>query len=294
MRYCCLFFVLGWPVIAQVRTAASPQSDENRCALQGRITDALTGEPVAKATIQLRMRAPYANAPVYSGTSEADGTYKFANVDPGPYNLNVSSSGYADSSYGASLAIPTGAVLNLRPGQKLTKIDVVLMPLGTVSGRVTDENGNPAEKASVAVLGSVWYRGEIRYTLQNGARTDELGQFRISNIRPGKYYLMVLRLGPFPSTAVSRAPGKHDIRPVRTYYPNALTLDSATPLTIKSGQQLTTMDIQLRNSATYHLRGQVSGAAPEHLAVALVLRDGQSAVLLPDLVTVKEDHTFDI
>ena len=74
--------------------------------VQGRITDSITGEPVKKANLQLRMRAPYPNAPVYLGTSEADGTYNFENVASGFYNLAVSKTGYANSGYQASLANP--------------------------------------------------------------------------------------------------------------------------------------------------------------------------------------------
>jgi hypothetical protein len=76
-----LFFIAS-ALTAQVRTPAQSQPDtsptetkpEDRCVLQGRITDAITGEPVKNANVQLHRRAPNPSPSGYSSTSEKDGT----------------------------------------------------------------------------------------------------------------------------------------------------------------------------------------------------------------------------
>ncbi len=60
-----------------------------------------------------------------------------------------------------------------------------------------------------------------------------------------------------------RAPGKPDIRPIRTFYPEAVNIESATPIEIKAGQDLSGIDIRLHNSQTYHVRGKVAGNLPD-------------------------------
>ncbi len=299
-----LFFIAS-ALIAQVRTPAKPQPDsspaetkpEDRWVLQGHITDAITGQPVKDANLQLHERAPNGNPRVYSSTSETDGTFAFANIDPGYYNLTVSRSGYAETAYHATLAVPTGAVISIRPGQKLAKIDVSLTPLGVVTGTVLDQNGSPVAMASVAVLASAWLRGKLVHYIQNGARTNDLGQYRIVNVRPGNYYLLVQRVRAAAGSAATPQPEKAEIRPVRTYYPSALTRDAASPLTVKAGQELTAMDIRLRTAATYHIRGRVSGVPPGgatgNLGVNVVLRGEAPAQFLPDVAALTKVHTFD-
>jgi hypothetical protein len=185
----------------------------------------------------------------------------------------------------------------LRPGQQLAKIDVSLTPLGVVTGTVIDRDGSPVAGASVAVLASEWYRGRLVHYLRNGARTDDLGQYRIVNVRPGNYYLLVRSVRAAAAGAAGAEPGKPEIRPVRTYYPSALTLDAASPLTIKAGQEITGMDIPLRTAATYHIRGVISGVLPDgandKLRVNLVLRGEATASFLPDMAAVIKGRTFD-
>lgn len=266
------------------------------CAVQGRITDAMTGQPVKNANVQLRARSPHPDAPSYAGTSQIDGTYKFENVGPGYYNLIVHNSGYAESAYHGGFANRSGDVLNLRPGQQLANIDVALTPLGVITGKVVDQDGDPVANASVAFLTLMWSRGLPGHFVQNGAITNDLGQFRIINVRPGKYYLFVQRVRSSPLSIAT--PGTPDVRPVRTYLPNALTLDEAKPFTISNGQQLKDMDIRLRTGPTFHIRGTVSGAIPDiamdSLRLAVAVRGEPTMPVLSDPGTIAKDHGFDL
>ena len=285
----------------------STSKPEDRCVLQGHVSNAVTGEPVKKANIRLTREntAPVAdNTPQmpqgYSAMSEADGSFKIENIEPGNYHLSGERTGYLNTEYGAKSVNQRGSTITLRPAQQLTNISLALTPQGIISGKVLDQDGDPVQGAMVQLIGEMWQRGKLRHMMQNGSNTNDLGEYRIANVRPGKYYLtaQIMRFSPNGESSVE--PGKPDIRPVRTFYPEAGTLTAATPLDVKPGQELTGTNIRLLTAATYHIRGKIVGAladAPnERVNVNAAARDEQEPMFMfaGGSGNVTKDHTFDI
>ena len=248
----------------------STSKPEDRCVLQGHVTNAITGEPLKKVAVRLarQMNATNADGDIqagqgYSTTSDAEGNFRIENIEPGNYHLSGNRSGYLDTQYGAKAARQLGSTLNLRAGQQLTNISLALTPQAVITGKVIDQDGDPINGAMVQVVGQMWQRGKLRHVMRNGSNTNDLGEYRISNLPPGKYYVVVQRARFMPDNEASPEPGKPDIRPVRTYYPDAPNIESATALDIKAGQDLSGMDIRLRTAPTYHIRGKIVGPLPE-------------------------------
>lgn len=283
----------------------SSSKPEDRCVLQGRVTNAVTGESLKKATVRLmrQMTASSANngpqsAQGYSTSSDADGNFKIENIEPGSYRLSGNRSGYLDTQYGAKRSGQAGSIIVLSPAQQLTNITLALTPQAVISGKVVDQDGDPVNGAMVQLVGQMWQRGKLRHMMQNGSNTNDLGEYRIANIRPGKYYLVVNRVGFTPNDAPTEA-GKPDIRPVKTFYPEAPTLDDATQLDVKAGQDLGGMDIRLRTAATYHIRGRIVGVVPsgvnERMNINVSARDEEDMMFMfGGGASVTKDHTFDI
>ncbi len=115
---------------SQISQPAAPASTspEQRCTLQGRVTNSLTGEPVKKATVRLAPRR-VSGAVIsaggsnglqgYAATSEADGSFRFENLDPGEYTLSGRRAGFLNTNYGAKSPLQPGTTLALRPGQQM-------------------------------------------------------------------------------------------------------------------------------------------------------------------------------
>jgi len=296
-----VLFLVASSLIGQTLTSGTRQSspdDVKPCLVQGRVTDSSTGEPVGQATLRLQLRSPSGESKSYLATSEADGTYKFENIEPGYYSLIVTRSGYADTAYRATFAMPAGDVVRLRPGQQMTDVQIGLTPLGVIAGRVVDQNGGPVVNALVQLLRLDWYRGTLRTYGQNSAATDNFGQYRIRNVRPGKYDLVVQPVGRAAANNTPVKSEKRDVRTVRTYYPSAVSLDNATALSIKSGQELTGIDIALQTAATYHIRGRISGALPDGTTdnVRLMLSPADGGFIsrgLQDISMIAKDNSFD-
>lgn len=257
----------------QVTPPPSTTKPEDRCVVAGRVTNALTGEPLRKVNVQLatRMKAPVdfenGNTPHgYSTASQPDGSFKFDNVEPGEYLLSGNRNGYLNSEYGAKNRRQRGSILNLRPGQQLTDLSFALTPQSVITGKVFDQDGDPVNGAMVQIVAETWDRGKMHHRMLNGANTNDLGEYRLSGLSPGKYYVLVQTMQFMGHSQVATDPSKPEVQPLRTLYPEAPNFEAATPLQLGPGQDLTGIDIRLRAGATYHIRGRVLGNLPDGAA----------------------------
>ncbi len=295
-------------VNGQVPGLSPPPSNtppEQRCVLAGHVSNAQTGEPVRKAAIRLQSRNSGAGGNVgrgaptfqgYSATSDAAGYFRIESIEPGDYNLSGARNGFIDTQYGSKGPASPGTSITLRPSQQISDIALALTPQAVMSGKVIDEDGDPINGVMIQVLFRQWVRGKQRFLPRNGANTNDLGEFRIANLSAGKYYLSAQAMNHGGLT--NSEPGKADVRPVRTYYPEAVTRESATPIDVKAGQDLAGINIRMHSAQTFHVRGKVVGAMTDgesgRESVSLGSRDDDSPLYFGGQSGVAKDHSFDI
>ena len=305
----CLCFAVS--VMAQGGQLTPPTSNtppEKRCVLTGHVVNALTGEPVKKVNVSLTTRnggnAGGTNGPAnrggYSASSEADGTFRIEGIEPGNYSLSGEKSGFLRANYGAKKPEQSGTVLSLSPGQQMADVTVSLFPQAVITGKVTDMDGDPVAGGMVQVIRQTWMRGKLRYMPRGGGPINDLGEYRVANLSPGKYYLSVQQypMGRMGGQEPNPAPGKPDIRPVRTYYPGVTAFAGATPIEVKAGQDMAGLDIRMQSAQTYHIRGKVVGnlpeGSPENATISVSPRDEQVFAFMGGRSNMKPDGTFDI
>jgi protocatechuate 3,4-dioxygenase beta subunit len=160
-------------------------------------------------------------------------------------------------------------------GQTLKDATIRLIASGTVSGRVFDENGQPATGVPVQLLRAVYnVQGRNLQSVANGV-ADDRGEYRAFGVPPGRYYLLagtpqggpLGRGGPVAATAS---------RFEMVYYPNVENVEQALLVEVKPGEQ-TTIDMRLRRQLqTYRVRGRVVDGTgkglPANLNLALTYR----------------------
>ncbi|HEY1214664.1 MAG TPA: carboxypeptidase regulatory-like domain-containing protein, partial [Bryobacteraceae bacterium] len=294
----------------QLTPPPSNTPPEKRCVLSGHVTNSLSGEPVKKVTIRLMARnantqrtgagtvSSFAGQG-YATSSAADGSFQIEGIEPGQYTLSAQKGGFLPVNYGAKGPMQMGTVLTLSPGQQLTGISLALSPQSVVSGKVVDADGDPVDGGAVQALAQSWWRGKQRYMPRGGGQINDLGEYRVANLPPGKYYFCVQ---PFPAgrmgPELTPPPGKPDIRPVRTCFPSATSLANATPVELKAGQDAPGTNIQLQEAQTFHVRGKVVGTLPPGLnergAVNLSPRDDAGMFFFNGRGNLKPDGSFDI
>ncbi|MCU1328013.1 MAG: hypothetical protein JWN34_3383 [Bryobacterales bacterium] len=276
-------------------TAQTVPGDKKELAVLSGKTLGSSGQPLGKATLTLRpmfmprtaaaapvagtgtvaggrgaagVRGAIVNAPVmpppYAATSDAQGNYIFDGVEPGSYALQAERAGYMPSPYGARSAMGPVTPIVLQAGQRMSDVNIRLVPQSVVSGRVLDEDGEPPSRVQVSLLRRTYTNSaRPRYMPVSRSDTDDRGEYRITGLGAGKYYLNVTPMQAM-SPAVRRAGGNS--QPIEanvpTYFPAALSINDAIPIDVAAGQDLGGINVKLRKAPVYSVRGHVGGTLP--------------------------------
>ncbi len=244
--------------------------------LRGRVVDGASGQPLAKARV-------YANAagvpPVVTGgarrilgaLSDGEGRFAIGNVPPGRYRVSAERPGFTAPPSAGWATVTVAA--NAEPDE----IELSLLPGGVIAGRVTAEDGEPAIGASVHALRINWNRAQRALIPAATTQVNDLGEYRLFGLAPGRYYLHVT-----PTRAVfQRVTGSVvEVLP-NSYFPGVLTLAEAMPLKVTPGIQLLGMDFKLRVTPTVSVRGRVmlpGGEAPPRTSLSLVPRGADANI----------------
>ncbi|HLK64646.1 MAG TPA: carboxypeptidase-like regulatory domain-containing protein [Bryobacteraceae bacterium] len=149
-----------------------------------------SGEPLAKA--QIRLGLIQGRSPVtYATDTGADGGFSIPDVEPGQYRLTVARNGFVNAS-SDPLWFDSATVLTIAKGATVGNLDLRMAPQCAISGRMTDQDGEAVADVPVTLLhpipiesgASKWQR-----VGSNLSSTNDLGEFRIAGLRPGKYVI---------------------------------------------------------------------------------------------------------
>lgn len=246
---------------------AQEKADEKLALIEGIVTNALTGAPILRAHVVcdgFTAGKPLA----YGALTDAEGKFSIKNLPAANYSVTVERIGFVmpfeSGRRGVSFA--------LRAGDSKPDVRLKLTPTGAILGRVVDADGNPMEGLRVIAEtgGGV---GGPRGTM---AVTDEKGQYRIGALEPGRYRVRATRMG-LPLPPEIRTDGSEEVRLVSTYHPAAVEAKSAPRLEIRSGADLTGVDIKMQRLPMVRISGVVTGipaGAPPHSTVVDTRTEG--------------------
>jgi hypothetical protein len=152
------------------------------------VVNAATGDPVRKAQIVLENEDTEPEGNLHAIT-DALGYFAFKDVEPGSYHLSASRLGFMSTKYGGRSFEEPNTSLSLTPGQRLRDIKIELAPQGVIAGRIVTEDGDPLPNTVVMALSSGSGRDKRELVPANRAYTNDLGEYRLYGLPPGRYYL---------------------------------------------------------------------------------------------------------
>jgi len=249
-----------------------PPRDDSQAAptgnakITGRVVAADTGSPIRRAQIRVTSGEARFNRVV---TTDGDGRYELLNLPAGRYRLFVNRAGYVALEYGQARPFENGKPLDIAEGQAVEKVDFSLPRGSVITGRITDEFGDPMTDVQVQAMRYQFVNGE-RQLVNAGrvAQTDDLGQFRVFGLMPGDYVVRAsLRLNQNPDTMNQPDPVGYP----GTYYPGVVDVTQAQSVTVTLGQELSSVAFPLVPARLSRVSGIVMGSDGRPLAGGMIM-----------------------
>jgi Carboxypeptidase regulatory-like domain len=229
--------------------------------VRGRITSA-AGQPLQRVRVTLNGQSP--NPP--TSVTNAEGTFEITHVSAGTYSITASRAGYLTVQYGQRRPHEAGRTLEVHDGELVEHVDIALPRGAVLSGLVSDELGDPFPGARVEAVALRYTHGR-RVPLQAGiATTNDLGEFRVSGLEPGTYYVRASTIETWADDDEQKGTHAYAL----TYFPRASGTDTAHSINVATGQEASSLDIQLSVGRAVRIDGMVQNSSAEPMPAQAV------------------------
>jgi hypothetical protein len=228
---------------------ASSQQSSDHFDLHGKVINALTGEAISGALVQLDFQ--------HVQFTQSDGSFVFANLPRGQFAVQTRKPGFfSDAELGRNnLWISSEKALE-------GEIIVKLTPEGIIFGQLKNESDEPVEGASVRLQRWQVENGRKQLQIIAQTSTNDEGNFRLAELKPGSYFLsFALQDRVTQIVNGSRTDKEADVGYGAQFYPGTPDLAAATSLRVHSGAQLH-LSQTFRTQHLFQISGAVRGAAP--------------------------------
>jgi protocatechuate 3,4-dioxygenase beta subunit len=190
--------------------------------------------------------------------TDAQGHFQFDKVEPGTYSLDASHIGFVKLRYGQKKHTDPGANLSLAAGQLMTDLVFKLPRTASITGRVMDEDGQPLPKVDVRVYQTSSRNGKGQLGAVGGASTNDLGEYRVFDLAPGRYYARANYQGWKDVMGIKPSSSKSS----KESYPPTFYLNTADPLKaaaiiVNAGDEIPSVDFLWKPMHVVTVRGKV-------------------------------------
>lgn len=243
--------ILLLPIITFAQTPArdrpATEAPAGTARLRGRVMAADGETPLRRA--QVRAVASAIRTTRLSIT-DAEGRYEFANLPAGRYTISVNKAGYVGLEFGQRRPFEGGRPLDLADAQVVEQIDFALPRGSVITGRITDDAGDPIVGAYVQAMLYRYLPGGRRHLSAAGSQswlsnmTNDLGEYRLFGLMPGTYVVaayaqnmgVVSLTQPNPQTGGVASIDARDGY-LQTYYPGAASIAEAAPVLVNLSEE---------------------------------------------------------
>ncbi len=280
--FCAL---LASTLLAQTdpQTAAppAPQNATGQFKLTGSVVNAVTGDPIRRALVQLEGESER------SALTDSNGHFEFVGLPAAQVNVTARKPGFFAQE---ELEGGSPEVKSILVSADTPSVAVKLTPESIIYGRVEAPDGEPIEEIPIRVISSHIVDGRKRWEPRANSMTNEDGEFRVANLPPGVYYV---EAGPGASFRMRRARrlqvGEEGY--TTAFYPGATDPTGASPIVLTPGQQQE-VHFALKPQPVFKVSGIVRGYFA-NMGVDLQIVDKLGEQLTVPIQFNPENGTFD-
>jgi len=227
---------------------ANSKTDGNSYSLSGTVINAITGEPVRRAAVQVSGQSGSVTL------TDAGGHFVVEGLAEGNVFLKAMKPGFSEDEG----SHPSSAQV----GKDAPAVVLKLTPWAVISGRVTTKDEQPLEGFQIRILAKQNVAGRLIWTDQpNQALTNEDGEFRVVGLQAGTYYVAVDQ-STVTTLSQKGVPNAREQIFAKVFYPGVSDLASATPIEIAPGQDAEA-NFTLSPELMYQVTGTLSGPSNE-------------------------------
>ena len=289
---CGLALLVALPSLAQVPFELQPRPN-GPYEIRGVVVDAGTGQPVPEVELSFQESAQPTSPPFEIIQSDANGAFRVRNLAEGKFTIRASRQGYAEQAFLQHENYWTGIAVG--PGKDSLHVRFPLSPSATITGQVTDENGEAVREATVTLWVQQMENGAHTITQGQTAQTDDEGRYRLEHLQTGEYSLSVTAMPWYSRYMQSQQPKEGALAPpareaqealpdavyATLYYRNSRDWHGMEWIKLQAGQT-ESADFKLVAEPSAHLQvqtGQSDTQPPTNFALMMELPgEGRSNV----------------
>jgi len=266
------FFLLGALLLA---SAQEPAPAAHASSIAGTVVKEPGSQPLKKVLVQV-VAENQKEGGNYTASTDADGHFHIENVVPGRYRIFIERTGFVGvNEHG--LKSDTN-VFTVQAGQSVGDLLFRMLPTAVISGRITDEDGDPM--SGVRVVAQKKKPGKSKRESVGTEATNDLGEYRLAGLFPGQYWIVAMPPVDFrdyeKQEKSSAGEAQPDTRYVNTYYPGTYDAMLASAVTLKAGDEMP-VNFTLVPARTYRVRGIITGVTTaQKPSVELISKAGGS------------------
>jgi hypothetical protein len=167
-------------------------------------------------------------------------------------------------------------IISVQPGSGRNEVILHMQAAAVITGKIVDLDGDPIRDVDVSARREGAARAGWNSNNFGGGATNDLGEFRISGLRAGRYKVTASPpQGSRASNSKDGSSAKEESIYLTTYYPSVLDEGQALAVEVHSGTE-TRINFGLLAGRAYRVSGQVTGI-PSKGGTALIMLQGRGS-----------------
>ncbi|HEY1902584.1 MAG TPA: carboxypeptidase regulatory-like domain-containing protein [Terracidiphilus sp.] len=218
------------------QAAASPV-ETTRVTVHGVVRNSVSGEPLARALVQIEGNAN-------TGTlTDGEGHFEIPGVPAGPQTFRVVKPGFHDRPYATedTSLQAEGPAHSVLVAADMPELAFALTPECAIHGHIELSTGDPAEEMTVMLLKRVLRFGRAVWAMEASTRTNGDGAYRFGDLPDGVYAVEAqpaLESEPAVSVVAAGSAGKVTRSGFASvFYPDSHDLAGASRIQLSAGSQ---------------------------------------------------------